>query len=97
MKIVEIFRKIMDNCKFSHSHLIETIILKDLTRDWAIIRSTATDVLEEYGIVSTNRKRVPLKGIEAMNVKTVEEISFATYAFRCASFIFYCKDLVEID
>jgi len=40
---------------------------QDLTRDWAIIRSTATDVLEEYGIVSTNRKRVPLKEIKEKN------------------------------
>jgi len=40
---------------------------QDLTRDWAIIRSMATDVLEEYGIVSTNRKRVPLKEIKEKN------------------------------
>jgi len=40
---------------------------QDITRDWALIRSTATDVLEEYGIVSSNRKRVPLKEIKEKN------------------------------
>ena len=41
---------------------IITTTIKDLTRDWNQIRSTATDVLEEAGVVTTNRKRVPLKG-----------------------------------
>ena len=35
---------------------------QDITRDWSLVRSTATTVLEEAGIVSTVRKRVPLKG-----------------------------------
>ena len=35
--------------------------MQDITRDWGIIRSTATEVLSEHGIVSTQR-RVPLKG-----------------------------------
>ena len=40
---------------------------QDITRDWSLIRSAATDVLEEYGIVSTVRKRVPLKEIKEKN------------------------------
>jgi len=40
---------------------------QDITRDWGLIRSTATDVLEEYGIVSTVRRRVPLKEIKEKN------------------------------
>ena len=41
---------------------ISQFTCQDISRDWGLIRSTATDVLEEYGIVSTVRKRVPLKG-----------------------------------
>jgi len=41
--------------------------VQDLTRDWNQIRSTATDVLEEAGVVTTNRKRVPLKEIKEKN------------------------------
>merc|ERR1719481_1753791 len=40
---------------------------QDIIRDWGLIRSTATSVLEEYGIVSTVRKRVPLKEIKEKN------------------------------
>jgi len=39
---------------------------QDITRDWGIIRSTATEVLSEHGIVSTQR-RVPLKEIKEKN------------------------------
>ena len=42
----------------SHQHSLE----QDITRDWSLIRSAATDVLEEFGITSVVRKRVPLKG-----------------------------------
>ncbi|XP_023333251.1 histidine decarboxylase [Eurytemora carolleeae] len=40
--------------------------VQDITRDWCIIRSTASDVLESYGIISS-RKKVPLKEIKEKN------------------------------
>merc|ERR1711971_1134253 len=40
---------------------------QDITRDWSLIRSTATSVLEEAGIICPVRKRVPLKEIKEKN------------------------------
>jgi len=40
--------------------------VEDITSDWALIRATASDVLEFYGIIAT-RKRVPLKEIKEKN------------------------------
>jgi len=40
---------------------------QDISRDWSIIRATTRDVLEEFGIVHNNTKRVPLKEIKEKN------------------------------
>merc|ERR1711971_829165 len=70
--------------------------VQDLTRDWNQIRSTATDVLEEAGIVTANRKRVPLKDISPPSPPTtISPVSFLKLAWGSRSFIFRCKDLVE--
>ena len=55
---------------------------QDISRDWGLIRSTATDVLEEYGIVSTVRKRVPLKGDWLCLVENIQQIVFGQKSRR---------------
>ena len=47
----------------------QSTIFQDITSDWALIRSTASDVLESYGIVASARKRVPLKGNQKKRIR----------------------------